>query len=77
MERIKEALKSAFKDFDENAFSENMKLGDIPDWDSMNSVNLQMELESVFDVNLSEVILEEEHKVLDLLAILRTAGANI
>ena len=77
MERIKEALKSVFEDFDEKVFNEDMQLGSIPDWDSMNSISLQMELELIFDVDLSETVLKDEHRVSDLLAILRAAGVSI
>ena len=77
MERIKDALIYVFEDFDEGMFNADMKLGDITDWDSMNSVNLQMELESIFDVDLSDTILMEKHKISDVIDILRSAGANI
>ena len=77
MDRIKQALKNVFEEFSEEFFNENMLLGDIPDWDSMNSVNFQIELESVFGVDLSDIVLKEEYKISDLLIILRKAGADI
>ena len=77
MEQIKIVLKSVFEGFNDDMFDEDLKLGDLPNWDSMNSVNLQIELESTFAVDLSEGIFQEEHRISDLLDILRKAGIQI
>lgn len=77
MDTVLEALKSVFDEFDEVNFGEAMKLGDIPGWDSMNSVNLQIELEEMFDVDLSDTVLEGSHSISDVIGILRKKGCRI
>ena len=77
MKRIKEALIAVFEDFDESMFNDNLMLGDIPGWDSMNSVNFQIELESIFNIDLSEIIFEEKHKITDVINILKSIGVSI
>ena len=49
--RLVECLKSCFPKWDGDANS-GLKCGDIPGWDSMEAVNLQLELESAFAVDL-------------------------
>lgn len=83
MKRIKEALIAVFEDFDESMFNDNLMLGDIPGWDSMNSINFQMALESIFNIDLSEngihsdIMFEEKHKITDVINILKSIGVSI
>ena len=76
MEKIKFAFKQVFERFDEALFQPRMKLGDLPDWDSMASVNLQLELESAFGVALSGVFLTSELTLADVVGILTARGAT-
>ena len=52
-------------------------LGDIPDWDSMNSVNLLLELEEAFSVSLIDSTLQETDKVAGIIALLASKGAIV
>jgi acyl carrier protein len=69
-EKIILSIKSVFENFDENQFSHDMLLEDIPDWDSMNSVNFQAELELAFDVDMSDEVLSGDMKISDVVDIL-------
>jgi acyl carrier protein len=59
--------------------SETTKLETIPEWDSMNSINLTVELESAFGVSLlnSGVVLTGEHTLGDVCKILLERGAKV
>lgn len=46
---LKNVFISTF-DISENDFSENLKIGDIPAWDSVGQLNLIFALESAFDI---------------------------
>ena len=76
MDKIIAAIKSVFEEFDESEFNPDMLLDEIPDWDSMNSINFQLELETAFEVDLSDVVLTGEHKISDIFEILREQGAS-
>ena len=77
MDKIKSAFKQVFERFDEALFQPEIKLGDLPDWDSMASVNLQLELESAFNVSLSGLFLTSELTVADVVRILADRGAAV
>ena len=78
MEKIITAIKSAFEEFDESEFRLDMLLDEIPDWDSMSSINFQLALQNTFGVKLSEdVVFTGEHTVSDVIEILREQGADI
>ncbi len=74
MEPLKKALKTVFEEFDEKEFSENLELSEIPGWDSMNSVNLQLELESIFGVEFSGFQIGGAHKIKDIIKYLEKHG---
>ena len=75
MERVAKAIKSVFPDYNPSTLSVTTPLGDIPGWDSMNSVNLTLELETTFSIDLSNVILSDRDTVGDVVGILRERGA--
>jgi len=77
MQRIREALQEVFPHFADASFGETMALGSIPDFDSMNSVNLQLSLESKFHTKLDDLPLNETTKISDIAAYLRTAGIDV
>jgi acyl carrier protein len=52
-------------------------LQEIDGWDSMSAVNFTLELESVFDVDLSGIILSGEQTLLDVIALLAEKGAAL
>lgn len=77
MKRILESLKEIFPDFDENTFSKDLELGNIPDFDSMNAVVLQLSLESKFKKDLSELPLHQSTKIIDIIQYLKELGIDI
>lgn len=72
MDAIKRCLKNVFPSLDTSVFGLDSHLDEIPDWDSMNSVNLMMELEAVCGVSLFEhdVVLEGRHTLGDVVGFL-------
>ena len=77
MKKLIVAIKSVFEDFDEKEFRDDMLLEEINDWDSMNSINFQIELESLLDIDLSDVVLTADNKISDVISVLRSKGVNI
>jgi acyl carrier protein len=53
MEQIRTALKNVFPELKDEQLTDGLKLCDIPGWDSMNVINLQLELETLCKVDLS------------------------
>lgn len=49
-------------------FRPESKLGELPDWDSMTAVNLQMHLQEQFEIELPLELLVEETTVQDIVA---------
>jgi len=75
--RLTEAIRAVFDDFAPDELTLALTLGEIPDWDSMNSVNLVLELESTLDVDLQGVLLVADQSIGDLVALLRDRGAKL
>lgn len=63
MEALRACIKTVFPSANVAALAPTSRLEDITDWDSMNGVNLMMELEAVTGVSLFEhgVVLEGHH----------------
>ncbi len=49
-------------------------LGDIPEWDSMSSVNFKVFLEETFGVKIPDDLLEGESSIADVIQFIRTAN---
>jgi hypothetical protein len=47
MEKLKKAIKNVYGDVVETALTPETRLGDLPGWDSMSAINLEMEIEAV------------------------------
>lgn len=77
MQRLSQAIKAVFSDFDESQFNEKLEMGQIPGWDSMNSVNLQLQIELAFNVKFGDFSLNDEHRVSDVINFLQTKGIKI
>jgi acyl carrier protein len=77
MKKLLEIIKDLFEDFDENDFSEDLELSQIPDWDSMNAINFQMEIEAAFGVELNPDFIDAFLKVSDVIKELKRLGVNI
>lgn len=74
MEKTVKAIRSVFPEMKADAITADLRLGNIPGWDSMNSINLQIELEKEFAVDLSDTQLTEGLKLSDVLDILKNKG---
>ncbi len=49
-------------------------LGDIPEWDSMSSVNFKVFLEETFGVHIPDDLLEGESSIADIIQFIRTGN---
>ncbi len=76
MERLAKVIKSVFEDFDEGGLRKTMKLSEIPDWDSMNAVNLQLELESAYGIELAATAVRGDTTIGELAALLEKPVAR-
>ncbi|MRR52279.1 MAG: hypothetical protein EG825_15450 [Rhodocyclaceae bacterium] len=76
-DKILKAITSEFDSFDATSFSEGLRLGDIPGWDSMSSINLQMALETEFAVELKDVSLVDSDTIATIVRLLGDHGVNV
>lgn len=77
MAKLKACLTNVFPRCDTSAITLDTTLGEIPDWDSMNSINFLMELESTFSVPMANEILRPGQKVAGVIELLRQKGAQV
>jgi len=77
MQKIIACLKEVFPECDPAVITDDSRLGDVPGWDSMNSVNLLMELEAAFSVSLVDDVLTSKQKVADIGTLLRSKGVEV
>ncbi len=79
MERIKTCIRTVFPECGEMPLQADTCLGQLAGWDSMTSINLLLELETVFDarLSLSGVFLHEKQTIADVAALLRQRGASV
>jgi acyl carrier protein len=77
MNTILEALNDVFGFDEPPALTADSKLQDIPDWDSMNAVNLLMRLESRTGKSLKGLKLTGQMTLGQLEAALRATGATV
>ena len=76
MQRISQAIKSVFPEFDISRFRQDLEMGQIPGWDSMNSINLQMQIESMFNIKFGDFSLNDYHKVSDIVNFMKEKGIS-
>ncbi len=77
MTRVKDAITTVFPEFDPATFSDDMEMLAIPGWDSMNSVNLQMQLQTVFAVPFDQFVMGDETRVSDIAAFLKAKKVKL
>jgi acyl carrier protein len=77
MEQLAKIIKTVFADFDEKRLREAMTLAEIPDWDSMNAVNLLIALESAYQVELTGTLLAGSTTIAELAGLLKQRGAAL
>ncbi len=75
LDKITAAIKQTFPLF-HGQVGENMRLGQLPGWDSMNGVTLAIELESILGIDLSDVNFVADQTVADVIGILRQHGVQ-
>lgn len=77
MTRVVNAIKTVFPEFDEGVFNADMEMAQIPGWDSMNSVNLQMQLQKEFNVPFDQFVLSDETRVSEIATYLKTNRVSL
>jgi acyl carrier protein len=77
MEKIRTSVCTVFRDARPEDIHSDTRLGDIPGWDSMNGVNLLLELESSFGMSLVDLQLSENDRIATLVNTLRQRGAEL
>lgn len=77
MKKLIEVIKSVFPDAVVEKCTLATLLEDIPDWDSMNSVNLQIELENAFGVSFLDDGLDGKTSIQTLMNLLKEKGAKL
>ncbi|HAD83171.1 MAG: hypothetical protein A2509_11065 [Candidatus Edwardsbacteria bacterium RIFOXYD12_FULL_50_11] len=76
MEKIRTALKNVFPELKDEQVVDGLKLYDIPGWDSMNVINLQLELETILGLDLSAFQMTGDLTLKQLREKLAQAGAS-
>ena len=69
VEMLHEELEEIFPEIGEIALTPDTQLFEIPDWDSMSSVNLQVFLEESFNVAVTQNFLNDDTKISDIIAL--------
>ena len=77
MKKLIGIIKAVFPEVDETKLSLETLLESIPGWDSMTAVNLLIELEQAYTIDLSEQELQGTFSLSILKDILRRHGATI
>ena len=77
MQKIIACLKLVFPECDPATITSDTTLGDVPGWDSMNSVNFLLELEVAFSVGLLDETVTAQQRVSDVAELLRAKGAEV
>jgi len=77
MELLGNLLVDVFPALEKSRVGPALRMGDIPSWDSMSSLNLLMLAENTFKVRLRGVHLHDDVTVADLAEIIRRHGAQI
>ena len=68
--KMKDVLLDNLFEIDDGSITLEMKLGEIPDWDSMVAVNIQIILHDTFHVDLPLELLHEDTKFKDLVTLM-------
>jgi len=69
-QKMKEVLADNLFEIDELLITRETRLGEIPDWDSMAAVNLQILLHDAFHVDLPLDLLQEETTFSELITLM-------
>ncbi len=66
---FKDCLENVFDEADDTEFTAELKLEDIPGWDSMTRISLVMEIDSQYDVKVTEEDLDGEKTLQQIAAL--------
>ncbi len=66
MQKIKKALVKNFDDFSKSDFEKDLKMEEVPGFDSLKAVDFLLELEEEFDVDLSNSFVLETKTVREI-----------
>jgi hypothetical protein len=77
MKLICQAITNVFPEADANLLTEETKLADIPGWDSMNAVNLVLEIELLSGCQSLSLQLGDDVSIGQILNLLRGKGVNV
>jgi acyl carrier protein len=77
MKLIQQAIKNVFPDADTNILTEETKLAEIPGWDSMNAVNLVVEIELLSGCQNLGLQFDDEVTIGQIIKMLRPKGVNV
>jgi acyl carrier protein len=77
MEKFISIIEDLFQDFDIRLFNIGLKLEEIEGFDSMNAVNLIVMIEANYGVSLEDVILCSDHKISDVMELLKSRGVEL
>jgi len=77
MEKILEAIKEVFPEADLNALNEATKLSHLPGWDSMNAVNLVLEIEERFNCSSLKLEFSDALTIGEVCAALHARGVIV
>lgn len=67
LSQIEEGIHEVFPETGDMHFTLETQLIEIPGWDSMMSVNLQLCLEEKFDIKIPDGLLNEETQIIDII----------
>ena len=70
LQEISQGIQEIFSDIGTLSVTPAMELGEIPDWDSMSSVNFQMFLERHFGVTVAQDLLAEGTTIQEVIDII-------
>ena len=76
MRNLAAALRTVFPSLAEKDVVPDMRLGDCPNWDSMNAVNLVMEIETACGAKMGTYEPKDDARLADVVAVIVAAGGT-
>jgi acyl carrier protein len=70
--KIQSGIQEVFPEVGEMAIDAETMLGQIPDWDSMAAINLQVHLEQQYNISVPTDLLSDETTIADLVALIQS-----
>lgn len=68
LKRISEGIEELFPEIGDIKIHPDLELGEIPEWDSMSSVNFQIFIEQNFQVQIPQDLLVEETTIAEVIS---------